>query len=93
MASAVNYLLSLLSLCWLVSPTVDSANILALFPTASYSHQMPLLALPRALAQRGHNVTVITTNPLKVINIRYKKKNSNTKRYLFFILLLPFGES
>ncbi|XP_026676213.1 UDP-glucuronosyltransferase 2C1-like isoform X2 [Diaphorina citri] len=65
MASAVNYLLSLLSLCWLVSPTVDSANILALFPTASYSHQMPLLALPRALAQRGHNVTVITTNPLK----------------------------
>ncbi|KAL1459346.1 hypothetical protein WDU94_011337 [Cyamophila willieti] len=57
-------LVTFLLLC-LLSAAVRSANILAIFPTASYSHQMPLLALPRTLAQRGHNVTVITTNPLK----------------------------
>lgn len=50
----------------MTSMTVDSANILAIFPTASYSHQMPLLGVARALADRGHNLTVITTNPLKV---------------------------
>uniref|UniRef100_A0A8D8T990 Ecdysteroid UDP-glucosyltransferase n=1 Tax=Cacopsylla melanoneura TaxID=428564 RepID=A0A8D8T990_9HEMI len=55
-------LVTLLLVC-LLSTTVQPANILAIFPTASYSHQMPLLTLPRTLAQRGHNVTVITTNP------------------------------
>uniref|UniRef100_A0A8D8QFC2 UDP-glucuronosyltransferase n=1 Tax=Cacopsylla melanoneura TaxID=428564 RepID=A0A8D8QFC2_9HEMI len=48
----------------LVISTAESANILAIFPTASYSHQMPLLAIARALAERGHNLTVITPNPL-----------------------------
>uniref|UniRef100_A0A8D8X563 UDP-glucuronosyltransferase n=1 Tax=Cacopsylla melanoneura TaxID=428564 RepID=A0A8D8X563_9HEMI len=57
-------LVTLLLVC-LLSTTVQPANILAIFPTASYSHQMPLLALPRTLAQRGHNVTVITPNPLR----------------------------
>ncbi|KAI5745163.1 hypothetical protein M8J76_008776 [Diaphorina citri] len=45
--------------------TVESANILAIFPSASYSHQMPFLAITRSLAQRGHNLTVITPNPSK----------------------------
>ncbi|KAI5745672.1 hypothetical protein M8J76_013340 [Diaphorina citri] len=48
-----------------VTSTVESANILAIFPTASYSHQMPLLAVAKRLAERGHNLTVITPNPTK----------------------------
>ncbi|RZF34519.1 hypothetical protein LSTR_LSTR011761 [Laodelphax striatellus] len=43
----------------------DAANILCIFPTASFSHQQPLLAVSRALAARGHNMTVINTNPNK----------------------------
>ncbi|KAL1453796.1 hypothetical protein WDU94_010109 [Cyamophila willieti] len=49
----------------LLSSVCHCANILAIFPTASFSHQMPLLSVPRLLAQRGHNVTVVTTNPLR----------------------------
>ncbi|RZF37836.1 hypothetical protein LSTR_LSTR011828 [Laodelphax striatellus] len=48
-----------------ICPTVDNARIFALFPTPSYSHQQPMLALSKALAARGHNLTVITTNPNK----------------------------
>lgn len=59
--------LTLAVLCALFCiPTALSANILAIFPTASYSHQMPLLSLARALAQKGHKLTVITPNPFRV---------------------------
>lgn len=43
--------------------SAQAANILAMFLVPSYSHQMPLLRLSKALAARGHNLTVITTNP------------------------------
>lgn len=41
-------------------------NILGICPSASYSHQQPFQALMKALAARGHNVTVISTIPSKV---------------------------
>lgn len=41
-------------------------NILGICPSASYSHQQPFQALMKALAVRGHNVTVISTIPSKV---------------------------
>lgn len=43
--------------------SAEGANILAMFLMPSYSHQMPLLCLSKALAARGHNLTVITANP------------------------------
>ncbi|XP_075222127.1 UDP-glycosyltransferase UGT5-like isoform X2 [Lycorma delicatula] len=43
----------------------SAANILGIFPTPSYSHQQPMLALSHALAKKGHNLTVITANPSK----------------------------
>ncbi|RZF36552.1 hypothetical protein LSTR_LSTR010663 [Laodelphax striatellus] len=43
--------------------TSYGANILGIFPTASFSHQQPLIAISRALAAKGHKLTVITTNP------------------------------
>ncbi|XP_047113409.1 UDP-glucosyltransferase 2-like [Schistocerca piceifrons] len=41
------------------------ARILGIVPTPAHSHQIPFLAIMRALAERGHQVTVITTDPLK----------------------------
>ncbi|KAK9303610.1 hypothetical protein QLX08_004771 [Tetragonisca angustula] len=40
-------------------------NILGICPSASYSHQQPFQALMKALAARGHNVTMISTIPSK----------------------------
>ncbi|XP_049808857.1 UDP-glucosyltransferase 2-like [Schistocerca nitens] len=41
------------------------ARILGINPTASISHQLPFLIIMRTLAERGHHVTIITTNPIK----------------------------
>lgn len=40
------------------------AKILAVFPLPLISHQKSLLSITKALSLRGHNVTVITTDPL-----------------------------
>nr|XP_033341175.1 UDP-glucuronosyltransferase 1-7C-like [Megalopta genalis] len=40
-------------------------NILGICPSSSYSHQQPFQALMKALAARGHSVTVISTIPSK----------------------------
>ncbi|XP_046994330.1 UDP-glucosyltransferase 2-like [Schistocerca americana] len=42
-----------------------SARILGINPSASISHQKPFLIIMRALAERGHQVTAITTNPIE----------------------------
>lgn len=41
----------------------DAARILAVFPTPSISHQVVFRPLTYELARRGHEVTVITTDP------------------------------
>ncbi|XP_049809643.1 UDP-glucosyltransferase 2-like [Schistocerca nitens] len=41
------------------------ARILGINPTPSISHQLPFLIIMRALAERGHQVTIITTDPIK----------------------------
>ncbi|XP_046993668.1 UDP-glucosyltransferase 2-like isoform X2 [Schistocerca americana] len=41
------------------------ARILGINPTPSISHQLPFLIIMRALAERGHHVTIITTDPMK----------------------------
>ncbi|VVC99403.1 unnamed protein product [Leptidea sinapis] len=41
----------------------DCARILAIFPTPSISHQVVFRPLTQALANRGHEVTVITPDP------------------------------
>ncbi|XP_045455072.1 UDP-glucosyltransferase 2-like [Melitaea cinxia] len=43
---------------------IDSARILAFFPTPSISHQVVFRHVTKELARRGHEVTVITTDPL-----------------------------
>ncbi|XP_041972131.1 UDP-glucosyltransferase 2-like [Aricia agestis] len=41
----------------------ESARILAFFPTPSISHQIVFRPLTHELARRGHEVTVVTTDP------------------------------
>ncbi|XP_063629596.1 UDP-glucosyltransferase 2-like [Cydia splendana] len=50
------FALVIVSLC-------DGARILAVFPTPSISHQVVFRPLTHELARRGHDVTVITTDP------------------------------
>ncbi|KAJ9584429.1 hypothetical protein L9F63_021222, partial [Diploptera punctata] len=42
------------------------ARILGIFPTPNYSHQSTFQTLMKALAARGHQITVISPNPLQV---------------------------
>ncbi|NP_001243958.1 UDP-glycosyltransferase UGT33K1 isoform X1 [Bombyx mori] len=46
-------------MCW----KVESARILAVVPTPSISHQVVFRPVTQELARRGHQVTVITTDP------------------------------
>ncbi|XP_026331658.1 UDP-glucuronosyltransferase 2B14-like [Hyposmocoma kahamanoa] len=41
----------------------EAARILAIFPTPSISHQIVFRPITHELAKRGHNVTVLTTDP------------------------------
>ncbi|XP_018561500.1 UDP-glucuronosyltransferase 2B15-like [Anoplophora glabripennis] len=46
------------------TPHSQCANILALVPTTSYSHQIAYAPLWKALSLNGHNVTLLTPNPM-----------------------------
>lgn len=48
----------------LVFAPVFSARILGIIPTPSYSHQVVFQPIWRELSKRGHEVVVITTNPI-----------------------------
>ncbi|KAJ8974385.1 hypothetical protein NQ317_006164 [Molorchus minor] len=51
---------------------VYGANILAIIPTPSYSHQIAFTSIWTELSLRGHQVTVITTDPVndpKLVNL------------------------
>ncbi|KAF5302525.1 hypothetical protein FQR65_LT00897 [Abscondita terminalis] len=43
----------------------DCARILGIVPTPSYSHQVAFQTIFKELSLRGHQVTTVTTNPLK----------------------------
>lgn len=71
-------------------PATVGYNILGICPSASYSHQQPFQALMKALANRGHNVTVISTIPSKKpiknyedvdLSFSYRKKDCTGLRH------------
>lgn len=57
-------LLTVIVLILSVRSLVDSARILALFPTPSYSHQLVFRSVTQALAARGHELVILTPNPV-----------------------------
>ncbi|KAK5639954.1 hypothetical protein RI129_010765 [Pyrocoelia pectoralis] len=48
-----------------LSELCQGARILGVIPTPSYSHQVVFQPLWKELSLRGHQVTVLTTNPIK----------------------------
>jgi hypothetical protein len=46
--------------------STKAARILVIIPTPSISHQLTFQAIMKALAARGHHISVISPNPLKV---------------------------
>lgn len=55
----------LLLLLLTYAATVHSARILSIFPVASYSHNMIYRQITLELHSRGHEIVVLTTNPLR----------------------------
>lgn len=47
----------------------NGANILAIFPVPSYSHQIVYRALTLELNKRGHNLTIVTPDPVNNPNL------------------------
>ncbi|XP_003703820.2 UDP-glucosyltransferase 2 [Megachile rotundata] len=77
--------------------TTVGFNILGICPSASYSHQQPFQALMKALATRGHKVTVVSTIPLKKpmknyedvdLSFTYQKKDCTGLRHMGAFTLL-----
>lgn len=61
----------LVLLVWFTnSQSVLSARILGVIPTPSYSHQIVFRSIWKELANRGHEVVVITTNPINDTSIK-----------------------
>ncbi|XP_055916903.1 UDP-glycosyltransferase UGT5-like [Eupeodes corollae] len=64
-------LVALLGLLALYVGAGETANILGVFTTISPSHNIVHMSYVRALAERGHNVTVVTALPTKDKNPKY----------------------
>jgi glucuronosyltransferase len=57
-----------ISVAILIASSVDSANILGVFPTPSISHQVVYHALMKDLEARGHHLTILTTDLIDTNN-------------------------
>ncbi|XP_018561499.1 UDP-glucuronosyltransferase 2B7-like [Anoplophora glabripennis] len=67
-----------------ISPVYsDCANILAVLPCPSYSHQIAYRHLWKELSLRGHKVTLITPNPLHDPNLVNLTEIDMTSTYRF----------
>ncbi|CAK1547645.1 unnamed protein product [Leptosia nina] len=49
--------------CVISASVIETARILAVFPTPSISHQFAFRPITHELARRGHDVVVLTTDP------------------------------
>lgn len=79
----VFFLVTLLLGCW--APSANAERILGVFPVAAYSHYALGSRLMKALAEKGHEVTIITP-------YREKKPPKNYREvYLEGILELAEG--
>ncbi|XP_078038086.1 UDP-glucosyltransferase 2-like [Augochlora pura] len=61
------FVLSVFALLYILQQ-VQPARILAIIPTPSYSHQVPYRKLWLELHQRGHEIVLVTTNPIPNID-------------------------
>lgn len=68
----MNFLRVLLCLAALLFTSSESAKILGLFTSPSPSHVIIHMSVAKALIEQGHELTVVTTIPLKDKNPKYK---------------------
>ncbi|XP_046994326.1 UDP-glycosyltransferase UGT5-like [Schistocerca americana] len=61
----MNGSVTLILVVMLAARVAHSARILGIIPTASISHQLPFRLIALELAKRGHQVTVMTTDPIR----------------------------
>lgn len=59
----------------------NGASILAIIPTASFSHQVAFVELWRELSLRGHNITLVTTDPTNDTSLKNLKEIDMTRSY------------
>lgn len=81
-----------------VARRLQCARILAVIPTPSYSHQVPYRPLWLKLVDRGHEVVLITANPIPNVNLTNLTQidvgaSYNDLRVIDFIRLRFEGES
>lgn len=53
----------------IVAAPAENAKILGIFQTPAFSHQVVYRSLTKALAERGHQLTVMTPNPMDHPNV------------------------
>ncbi|XP_047110702.1 UDP-glycosyltransferase UGT4-like [Schistocerca piceifrons] len=63
--STMSTFASLVLLLSLAARMTNSARILGVIPTASISHQLPFRLIALELGRRGHQVTLMTTDPIR----------------------------
>lgn len=78
---------------FLLSSSVHSLNILALFPYGGKSHVDVFLPLTKALAKKGHQITVISHFPLKTPMANYTDINLSGETFVEAIPLEAFDQS
>lgn len=68
----MNYFKALLYIFGLLITSSESAKILGLFTSPSPSHVIIHMSVAKALVNQGHDLTIVTTLPLKDKNPKYK---------------------
>lgn len=90
---AVSLLIKAIFVFVVLIKSIDSANILAIFPVPFKEHQVVYRPLIERLANRGHDITLLTTDP---IDLRVTGNGSLVKRIeqidLSFVYNLPILE-
>ncbi|KAJ8964655.1 hypothetical protein NQ317_010170, partial [Molorchus minor] len=69
------------------------ANILAIIPTPSYSHQVAFAELWKELSLRGHKVTLVTTDPRNDINLWNLREIDMKRSYKIWSETYSFSEA
>ncbi|XP_020300263.1 UDP-glucuronosyltransferase-like [Pseudomyrmex gracilis] len=71
--------------CYLcITTSIEAARILAIIPIPSYSHQIPYRPIWITLSQRGHEVVLLTTDPINDPSLTNLTEINFNHTYEFF---------
>ncbi|XP_069686780.1 UDP-glycosyltransferase UGT5-like [Periplaneta americana] len=71
----------------------NAARILGLFPIPSFSHQIVYRGLMKGLHSRGHDVTVVTSDPMRVSNLENYTQIDMSELYVPWKKIFNFAGS